>query len=109
MIEYGQKPSNQAKITLEGDTIGETVLNLRQWVNENPKTWESYLSIVKAINKKGREASPNFCLSALRELHGVSVRNGYAPIFARLAKEQNPSLRFRMAKSQADGYFEVAL
>lgn len=109
MRNYGDKPSNQAKIGLEGDTDYEKVENVRQWIRDNPVEWFRYKEIVTQYNKIGHDISPNYALYTLRELYRVSIANGAAPILARLAKEEQPELKFRMAKSRFDGYIGAVL
>lgn len=106
MIYYGEKPSNQTSlpITKEADFVQE----IREWVKSNPDAWEYYMFIVKSECAFG-DLSPNYPIQILRHRKKVSIRNGAAPILARLALEQDSSLKFRLAKSKYDAFFEVKL
>ena len=37
------------------------------------------------------------------------IRNGMAPALARIAMEEDPRIRFRLAKSKVDGFAKVKL
>lgn len=108
MIDYGEKPSNQNKMELEDDGGFLLMQEVRQWIEDNPKAWEIYMMIAKAESRFG-EMSPNYAIQILRHRHKVSVRNGYAPVLARIAMEQDDMVRFRLAKSKVDGFCEVKL
>ena len=108
MIDYGEEPSNQSKLEIEDDDGFLLMREVRQWVEDNPKGWELYLMIAKAESMFG-EISPNYAIQILRHRHKVSVRNGYAPVLARIAMEQDDGIRFRLAKSKVDGFCEVKL
>ena len=108
MIDYGEKPSNQNKLEIEDDEGFLLMQEARQWIEDNPKGWELYLMIAKAESTFG-EISPNYVIQILRHRHKVSVRNGYAPVLARIAMEQDNNVRFRLAKSKVDGFCEVKL
>ena len=108
MIDYGEKPSNQNKLEIEDDSGFLLMQEARQWVKDNPKAWELYLMIAKAESMFG-ELSPNYAIQILRHRHKVSIRNGYAPVLARIAMEQDSMIRFRLAKSKVDGFCEVKL
>lgn len=106
MIDYGQKPSNQNEFPI---TDGyELMQEVREWIEQNPEAWELYMIIAKAESQFG-EVSPNYAIQMLRHRHRISVRNGYAPALARIAMEQDDSVRFRVARSKVDGFCEVAL
>lgn len=106
MIDYGVAPSNQSELPI---TDGfELMQEVREWVKDNPDAWELYLIIAKAECMFG-EISPNYVIQILRHRHKVSVRNGYAPVLARIAMEQDDTIRFRLARSKVDGFCEVAL
>lgn len=106
MIDYGDKPSNQCELPLtDGHALMEEV---RAWIVDNPDAWEKYLLIAKAESIYGK-VSPNLVIQLLRFRQKVSVRNSYAPVLARIAMEEDDSIRFRLAKSKVDGFCEVKL
>ena len=108
MYDYGEKPSNQNKLELENDDGFLLMQEVRQWIEENPKAWEIYMLIAKTESRFG-EMSPNYVIQILRHRHHVPIRNNYAPALARIAKEQDEDIRFRLAKSKVDGFCEVKL
>ena len=108
MIDYGDEPSNQSKLGLEDDGGFLLMQEVRQWVNDNPEAWEKYILIARSESAFG-ELSPNYAIQILRHRHKVSIRNGYAPVLARIAMEQDDYIRFRLAKSKVDGFCEVML
>ena len=108
MIDYGEKPSNQNQLEIENNDGFLLMQEVRQWIEDNPDGWELYLMIAKAESAFG-EISPNYVIQILRHRHKVSVRNGYAPVLARIAMEQSHKVKFRLAKSKVDGFCEVKL
>lgn len=106
MINYGEAPSNQKQLEImDGYTLTQEV---RQWVEDNPEIWKKYLQVA-AIESTYGEMSPNYAIEVLRHRHKVSIRNGYAPVLARLAMEKSDKIRFRIARSKVDGYFDLKL
>lgn len=106
MIYYGEKPSNQSAFPVTPES--EFVDVIRKWIEDNPESWNYYLTIAKTESVFG-ELSPNYPIQILRHRRKVSIPNAAAPILARLALEQDQSIRFRLAKSKYDAYFEVKL
>lgn len=106
MIDYGKAPVKQGRLSVTKES--EFVEEVRQWVKDNPDAWEYYMLIVKTESAFG-ELSPAYPLQILRHRHKVSIQNAASPILARMAMEQDENVRFRLAKSKYDGYFEVAL
>lgn len=106
MIYYGEKPSNQGVLPITPEW--EFVKEVRQWAKDNPEAWEYYMTIVRTESKYG-ELSPAYPLQILRHRLRISIRNAASPILARMAMEEDDKVRFRLARSKYDGYFEVAL
>lgn len=121
MINCGNPPSNQSELQLgsKGDLLMQ---GAREWVHDNPEHWERYKRLAKYMSQGDSMPSPNF----IRELtrHGfdlipggvaqsvrrrVSVNNAYSPCLARIAMEQDPAIKFKLARSSADGFCEVRL
>jgi hypothetical protein len=121
MIPCGEAPSNQSELGLgqKGDLLMQQA---REWVRDNPDHWERYKRLARYMERGDDRPSPNF----IRELtrHGfelvpggiapfarlrVSVRNSLAPCLARIAMEEDGGIKFRLARSSADGFAEVAL
>lgn len=106
MIDYGDRPSNQTELPITGGF--DLMQEVRQWIADNPEAWEKYLMIARMESAFG-DVSPNYAIQILRHRHKVSVRNGYAPVLARIAMEQDEYIRFRLARSKVDGFCEVKL
>lgn len=111
MIKYGEPPSNQLRLELAGtsDAGMELIKEARLWAGRNYKAWLCYKNIARKQCAQGKEASPNYCLQVMRNEMKISVKNSYAPAFARIAMEEDPSLKFRVAKSKVDGFTTVKL
>ena len=100
------KPSNQNALPIDKAHLFN--VKAREWVENNPLDWEKYMMIAKAESRFG-ELSPNYPIAILRHRHHVKVKTDYAPYLARIAYEQDQSLRFRLRKSRADGFCKVKL
>lgn len=107
MIDYGEAPSNQCQLDTN-EKGAKLMRDARAWIEANPDAWEGYMIIAKS-NSVGGKASPNYVLQTVRNSYRVSVRNALAPALARIAMEIDPSVNFRLAKSQADGFCEAVL
>lgn len=106
MIDYGKAPSNQSAFPITDEA--EFVREIREWAREDRESWMAYMSIVRDESEYG-ELSPNLPLQILRHRKKVSIRNGAAPILARMALEEDSTIRFRLAASKYDPFFEVVL
>lgn len=110
MIHYGNAPTNQMAFEGLGDKTYERWCAAKAWIKEHPQDWEWYMTFARKIYSRAKEPiSPKYCHMSLRYLRKVSVSADFEAAFARIAKAQEPSLEFRMAKSQFDVYAEVAL
>lgn len=106
MIDYGKAPSNQSGLPITDEAA--FVMEMREWAKDNPAAWEYYMMIVKTESAFG-ELSPAYPLQILRHRRKVSIRNAASPILARMAMEEDSTIRFRLAESKYDPYFEVVL
>lgn len=111
MIDYGKPASNQSQMQIDGfsDRGLELMEEARLWVGRHYEAWMFYRSLARRKCAEGGIASPNYCLQAMRDMKCVSVPNSYAPCFARIAMEQEPGLKFRLAKSKVDGFTKAVL
>ena len=106
-MEYRvQKPSNQNALPI--DKAYQLNVKARQWVEDHPTLWQSYLEIARKGSEYGK-MSPNFPVVVLRHICGAKIKTDYAPYLARIAKEQEPDLLFDLRKSRADGFCKVKL
>lgn len=108
MIDYGEEPSNQSQLELESEKGYILMCKARQWIADNPDGWKNYIRIAMSESHYGL-LSPNYPIQILRHRHRISVRTDFAPYLARIAMELYPEVRFRLAKSRADGFCEVKL
>lgn len=106
MIDYGKAPSNQSAFPITDEAA--FVQEMRQWARDDPEAWEAYLLICHNESIYG-VLPPALPLQILRHHKKVSIRNGASPILARMAMEEDSTIRFRLAESKYDPYFEVAL
>lgn len=123
MIDCGPAPSNQSELAL-GSKGDLNMQGARSWICSHPDDWARYKRLALYMSRGDEKPSPNF----IRELtrHGfdvlpivggisqhpgrrVSVRNAYAPCLARIAMEEDGRIRFKLARSSADGFCEVEL
>lgn len=111
MIDYGDPPSDQMQLELEGFTDEGKRLyeGAWEWIKENPEAFSVYMKTARDKNREGQPASPNFCLQQMRDVKKKSVKNAFAAPFARIALELDGSLKFRLAKSKCDGFCKVKL
>lgn len=108
MIDCGKPASNQMQLDglwCEGE---EEMREARMWVGTHFSDWCRYKEIAREQSSEGY-ASPNFVLQSMRHRCRVSVKNALAPYLARIAMEEDPSIRFRTARSRADGFTTVQL
>ncbi len=111
MIDYGEKPSNQQQMPLEGitDEGKELMDEARKWAALHFSEFSWYKAHAKAACANGGKASPNFELQSMRHRFKTSIPNAYAPCLARIAMEQDKGIQFRIAKSKVDGFCESRL
>lgn len=109
MIDCGKPASNQMQLDGLGLEGGETMAEARMWVGLHFSEWCRYKEIARDECRGGSLASPNFVLQSMRHRCKVSVKNALAPYLARIAMEEDPHIRFRTARSAADGWTEAVL
>ena len=104
-------PSNQG--ALPGmDAKGEQrMAEARAWVAAHPEEWGWYKRNARQECKRTHDgkASPNRCIYGMRIAFGVELPNHFAPYLARIAMEEDPSIRMRVARSDADLYTTARL
>ena len=106
-----ETPDNQ--MALPGlDPKGEQrMIEARTWVKAHPDEWRWYKDNARneCARTHDRKASPNRCIYGMRIRFGIELPNHLAPYLARIAMEQDPSIRMRVARSDADGYTTARL
>lgn len=103
MIPCGAPPSNQPGLEGAGLPGEELMAQAREWAASHPEQWAWYLGEARRESARG-DVSPNWMVNLMRHTFHVSVPNAYAPCLARIALEDEPGLRLRLARSVADGY-----
>ena len=111
MINPGKEPSNQMAMEFEGFTDEglELMKEARKWAVSHISEWSWYKGFALSQCADGNEASPNFVLQSMRNRFHCEIKNGMAPALARIAMEEDPRIRFRLAKSKVDGFAKVKL
>lgn len=106
-----ETPDNQ--MALPGlDPKGEQrMADARAWVKAHPVEFAWYMDATRreCVRTHDRKASPNRCIYGMRITLGIELPNHLAPYLARIAMEQDPSIRMRVAHSDADGYTTAVL
>lgn len=104
-------PDNQ--MALPGlDPKGEQrMIEARAWVEDHPGEFGWYKSQARRECARTRDgkASPNRCVYGMRITFGIELPNHLAPYLARIAMEQDTSIRMRVARSDADQYTTAVL
>lgn len=105
------QPDNQ--IALPGlDPKGEQrMLEARAWVKAHPDEFGWYKAQARreCARTHDGKASPNRCIYGMRITFGIELPNHLAPYLARIAMEQDKTIRMRVARSDADGYTTAVL
>lgn len=104
--EYNPKPrSMQGQLSGLGLDGEKDVKEAQAWIDANEYAWNFMVRNARRLHRKGY-VSANYLVNMVRnELH-VKVKNGYAPVLARIMENECPDLKgaFRMHKSQSDGF-----
>lgn len=106
-------PSPDNQMALPGlDPKGEQrMIEARALVEAHPEEFGWYKSQARreCARTHDGKASPNRCIYGMRITFGIELPNHLAPYLARIAMEQDPSIRMRVARSDADGYTTAVL
>ena len=88
-----ENPSNQTALPGLDPKGEQRMKDARQWVAMHPDEWRAYKDMARqeCSRTHDRKASPNRC------------------ILARIAMEEDPGIRMRVARSDADGYTTARL
>lgn len=111
-IDCGAAPENQMQMQIPGltDAGAELMQEVREWrMTNHLGAWLDYMNIARRLCAGGHYASPNYALQTLRNEKHISIPNAYAPALARIAMEEDESIRFKLARSKVDGFCEVKL
>lgn len=106
-------PAPDSQMALPGlDPKGEQrMIEARAWVEDHPGEFGWYKSQARreCARTHDGKASPNRCIYGMRITFGIELPNHLAPYLARIAMEQDPSIRMRVARSDADQYTTAVL
>lgn len=110
MKSFGRPPSNQMELELPGcGSEGDALMaRARLWAGRHYEEFSWYKDLARRESECGK-ASPNFCLQSMRRQFRCEIPNAFAPCLARIAMEQEPGLRFRLARSRVDGFTTAEL
>lgn len=77
----------------------------------HPDEWRAYKDMARqeCSRTHDRKASPNRCIYGVRIRFSIELPNHLAPYLARIAMEEDPGIRMRVARSDADGYTTARL
>ena len=106
-----EPPSNQCALPGLDPKGEQRMADARAWVAAHPEEFAWYKANAKRECSKthDRKASPNRALYGMRIQFGIELPNHFAPYLARIAMEQDPEIRMRVARSDADQYTTAAL
>lgn len=84
----------------------QRMADARAWVASHPNEFGWYKDSARreCAETHDGKASPNRRIYAMRIIFGIELPNHLAPYLARIAMEQDPSIRMRVARSDADVY-----
>ena len=106
-------PAPDDQMALPGlDPKGEQrMIEARAWVEDHPGEFGWYKSQARreCARTHDGKASPNRCIYGMRITFGIELPNHLAPYLARIAMEQDTSIRMRVARSDADQYTTAVL
>ncbi len=106
-------PSPDNQMALPGlDPKGcQRMEDARAWVKAHPEEFAWYKANARKECSKTHDgkASPNRCIYGMRIVFGIELPNHLAPYLARIVMEQDPSIRMRVARSDADRYTTAVL
>lgn len=88
-------PSGQMQLPIEDTWMDRA----RAWVKEHPREWDYF----KQRALMSARPSAKACVMATRERFRVSINDGLSSSLARIAKEEDPRIRFRFKSSKVDG------
>lgn len=106
-----QQPSDQTALPGLDHKGEQRMKDARQWVATHTDEWRFYKDAARSECERthDRKASPNRCLYGLRIRFGIELPNHLAPYLARIAMEQDPGIRMRVSRSDADCYTTARL
>lgn len=106
-----EPPSNQMSLPGLDAKGAERMEEARRWAARHHREFEWYKDAAReeCARTHDGKASPNRCLYGLRIRFGAELPNHMAPYLARIAMEQDPHIRMRVARSDADGYTTARL
>lgn len=105
------EPSNQTALPGLDHKGEQRMAEARAWVAAHPDEWLWYKRNARqeCAGTRDGKASPNLCIYGMRIASGIELPNHMAPYLARIAMEQDPEIRMRVARSDADQYTTAVL
>lgn len=105
--KYGPKPqSRQMEIPGLGARGEKLMADARKWAGENPDAWRQMKYQAARLARMNGYVSANYLVNYMRTEYRVSVKNAFAPAFARIIGEECPEIAdaFRKHASMTDGF-----
>ena len=106
-----EAPSNQSALPGLDPKGEQRMAEARAWVAAHPEEWGWYRRNARQECRRTHDgkASPNRCIYGMRIAFSIELPNHMAPYLARIAMEQDPDIRMRVARSDADQYTTAVL
>lgn len=106
-----EAPDNQMALPGLDPKGCQRMEDARAWVKAHPEEFAWYKANARKECAKTHDgkASPNRCIYGMRIVFGIELPNHLAPYLARIAMEQDKTIRMRVARSDADGYTTAVL
>lgn len=106
-----ENPSNQTALPGLDPKGEQRMADARAWVAAHPEEWGWYKGAARRECSRTHDgkASPNRCIYGVRIRFSIELPNHLAPYLARIAMEEDPGIRMRVARSDADGYTTARL
>lgn len=106
-----EAPSNQSALPGLDPKGEQRMAEARAWVAAHPEEWGWYRRNARQECRRTHDgkASPNRCIYGMRIAFSIELPNHMAPYLARIAMEQDPGIRMRVARSDADSYTTAVL
>lgn len=109
--KYAKPASDQMQLELPGlsDDGYELMQEARLWAGRHYTEFMWLKNEARRRNKRGQIPSPPFLCDLMRDEFNCKLPNAYRAPLARIAMEQDPSLKFNLKASKVDGFTKAVL
>ena len=111
MINYGSAPDNQMQMQLEGltDEGKKLMEEARTWAGRHYEEFLFFKRCGHVPMGSDEKASVGTAREMMRAKFKISFPNKLSAPLARIAMEEDPRCKFRVAKSKTDGFTTAVL